>query len=90
MGCRNNTRRELQGRLLPGTFFLQNILVCGGSDGVVANDGRADCCGISQQGPSENGQSGGVNVGLRTSPHTFPPVTESVLMYDHFLVTLAI
>ena len=37
-------------------------------------------------------RTGGVAVamlGFRTSPNTFP-VTESVLMYDHFLVTLAI
>ena len=78
------------GRLLPGTVCLQVILVCGGSDGVVANGGRADCCGRSQQGPSENGQSGGDNVGLQDISAHFPPVTDIVLMYDHFLVTLAI
>ena len=64
--------------------------MCGGSDGVVANGGRADCCGRSQQGPAENGQSGGDNVGLQDIYVHFFPVTESVLMYDHFFVTLAI
>ena len=75
---RNNRRREQRGRLLPGTVCLQNILVCGGSDGVVANGGRADCCGRSQGGPAENGQSGGGNVGLQDISAHFSPVTESV------------
>ena len=56
----------------------------------MANGGRADCCGRSKRGPAENGQSGGGNVGLQDiSAHIFP-VAESVLMYDHFIVTLAI
>ena len=71
-------------------FCLHNVKVCGRSDGTGANDGRGDCCGRSQQGPSENGQSGGGNVGLLEISAHFSPVTESVLMYDHFLVTLAI
>ena len=87
---RNDRRREQRGRLLPGTFCLQNILGCGGSDGVVANGGIDDCCRRYQQGPSENGQSGGGNVGLQDISAHFFPVTESVLMYDHFLVTFAI
>ena len=87
---RNYRRREQRGRLLPGTVCLQNILVCGGSEGVVANGGRADCCGKSQQGPAENGQSGGGNVGLQENSAHILPVAESVLMYDHFIVTLAI
>ena len=87
---RNDRRREQRGRLLPETVCLHNVKVCGGSDSVVANDGRADCCGRSQPGPSENGQSGGDNVRLLDISAHFPPVTESVLMYDHFLVTLAI
>ena len=41
-------------------------------------------------GPSENWQSGGGNVGFQDISAHFSPVTESVLMYDHFLVTLAI
>ena len=70
---RINRRREQRGRLLPGTVCLQNILVCGGSDGVVANGGRSNCCGRSQQGPAENGQSGGYNVGIQDIPaHFFP------------------
>ena len=44
--------------MLPGNVCLQKISVCGGSDGVVANVGRADRCGIYQQGPTENRQSG--------------------------------
>ena len=78
------------GRLLPGTVCLQNVQVCVSSYGVVANDGRADCYGRSQQGPSENRQSGGGNVVLQDIYAHFSPVTESVLMYDYFLVTLAI
>ena len=58
--------------------------------GVVANGGRADFCGISQQGLSENGQSGGGNVWLQEISVHFFPVTESLLMYDIFLVTLEI
>ena len=87
---RNDRMRDRRGQLLPGTVFLQKSLVCGGSDGVVANGGRADCCRRFQRGPAENGQSGGGNVGLQDISEHFPPVTESVLMYDHFLVTLAI
>ena len=87
---RKNHSREQTGRLLPGTVCLQNISVCGGSDGVVANGGRADCCGRSQWVPSKNRRSGGGNVGLQDISTHFLPVTESVLMYDHFLVTLAI
>ena len=40
---KNNCKREQRGRMLPDTVCLQNILVCGGSDGVVDNGGRADC-----------------------------------------------
>ena len=58
--------------------------------GVLANGGRADCCGRSQRGPAENRQSGGGNVGLQDIYAHFLPVTESLLMYDHFLVALAI
>ena len=87
---RNNRRREQRGRLLPGTVCLQNILVCGGSDGVVTNGGRADCFRRYQRVPDENGQSGGGNVGLQDIYSQFPPVTESVLMHYHFIVTLAI
>ena len=87
---RNDHRRERRGRLLPWTVCLHNVNVCGGSDGVVANDGRSDCSGRSQPGPSDNGQSGGGNVRLLDISAHSPPVTESVLMYDHFLVTLAI
>ena len=87
---RNDRRRERRGRLLPGTVCLQNISVCGGSDGVVANGGRADCYGRSQQVPAENGKSGGGNVGLQDISTHFFPVTESLLMYYHFIVTLAI
>ena len=76
--------------MLPGTVFLQNVQVCGGSDGVVANDGRADCYRGSQQGPSENRQSGSGIVGLQDISAHFSPVMESMLMYDHFLVTLVI
>ena len=47
-------------------------------------------CGRYQWGPSENGQSGGDNVGFQDISAHFFPVTESVLMYDHFIVTLAI
>ena len=56
----------------------------------MANGGRANCYGRSQQGPAENGQSGGGDVGLQDISAHFFPVTESVLMYDHFLVTLLI
>ena len=59
---RNDRRRERRGRLLPGTVGLQNITVCDGSDGVVANGDRDDCCGRSQQGPDDNGQSGNVKI----------------------------
>ena len=76
--------------MLPGTVCLHNIYVCGGSDGVVDNGGRADCCRRSQRGSSENGQSGGGNVGLQEISAHFPPVTEIVLIYNQFLVTLAI
>ena len=65
LGDRNGRGRERRGQLLPGTVFQQNNLVYGGSDGVVANGGRDDFCGRSQRGPSENGQSGGGNVGLQ-------------------------
>ena len=69
---RNGCRREQRGQLLPGTVCLHNIQVCGGSDGVVANGGRADCCGRSQRVPSENGRIGGGNVGLQDiSAHSF-------------------
>ena len=78
------------GRLLPGTVCLQKVQVCGGSDGVMSNGGRADCCGRSQQGPSENGQSGGGNVGLQNIYAHFSPVTEIVLWYDNFIVSFAI
>ena len=87
---RNDCRREQRGRLLPETVCLHNVNVCGGSDGAVANGGRAVFFERSQQGPSENGQSGGGNVGLLDIYAHFSPLTESVLMYDHFLVTLAI
>ena len=87
---RNDIRREQRGRLLPGTVCLQNVYAGDDSDGVVANDGRADCCGISQQGASENGQSGGVNVGLQDISAHFSPVTDIVLMYDHFIVSFEI
>ena len=76
--------------MLPGNVFLQKISVCGGSDGVVANGGRADCYGIYQQVPADNGQSGGGNDWLQDISAHFLPVTESLLMYDNFLVTLAI
>ena len=46
--------------------------------------------GDINRGPSENGQSGGDNVGFQDISAHFSPVTESVLMYDHFLVTLEI
>ena len=36
-------RRERRGKLSPGTVCLQNVQLNGGSDGVVANGGRADC-----------------------------------------------
>ena len=61
-----------------------------GSDGVVANGVRADCCEPSQQGPSDNGQSVSGNVWLQYISAHFFLVTESLLMYYHFLVTLAI
>ena len=78
LGGRKNRRRERQFWLLPGTFWRQNDLVCGGSDGVVANGGRANFCGRSQQGPWENGQSGGSNGGASGHLSTLPPTTESV------------
>ena len=56
----------------------------------MANGGRADCCGKSKRGPDENGQSGGGNVGLQDISAHFSPVMDIILMYDHFLVTLAI
>ena len=87
---RNDRRRQQWGRLLPGTVCLQNFQLCGGSDGVVANGDRADCCERSQRKPYKNRQSGGGNVGLQDISAKCSAVTESVLMYDHFLVTLAI
>ena len=56
----------------------------------MANGGRYDCCEESQQGPSDNGQSVGGNVWLQDISAHFSPVMDSFLMYDHFLVTLAI
>ena len=87
---RNDRMRDRRGQLLPGTVFLQRIQVRGGSDGVVANGGRADCCERSKPGPAENGQSCGGNVGLQEISAQIFPMAESVLMYDHFIVTLAI
>ena len=86
----NDRRREQRGRLLLDTVCLQNISVCGGSDVVVASCDSADCCSRSQRGPSENRRSGGGNVGLQDISAHFFPVSESVLIYDHFLVTIAI
>ena len=48
--------------------------------GVVANGGRADCCGRSQRWPSENKQSGGGNVWLQEISAHFFPVTDNLLM----------
>ena len=56
----------------------------------MANGGRADCCRRYKQGPSENGQSGGDNFGFQDIFAHFLPVTERVLMYDYFIVTLAV
>ena len=56
----------------------------------MANGGRDDCCGRSQRVTADNGQTGGGNVGLQDISAHFFPVRESVLMYDHFIVTLAI
>ena len=78
LGGRNDRRRERRGQLLPGTVCQKNDLVCGGSDGVVANGGRSDYCGRSQQGPSENGQSGGGDGWASGHIRTLTPMTESV------------
>ena len=78
LGGRNDCRRERRGRLLPETFCQHNDLVCGSIDGVVANGERADFCGISQQGPSENRRSGGGNPWSSGNIRTLPPVTVSV------------